>query len=145
MDRQLYDLLNNKNTDDKMLDVIIRNGWLVDGTGNPKYRSDVGIKGDRIVEVGKLGKAQAILDRPDDARDKQQNETGKYNQAVEYCRSKIPPKTVARIEQCTHCWPDFVAKAQGYLYKAYCYDDIDYPADHKQADTQSGGNRPGQR
>jgi len=62
MDRQLKDLLDNKNTDDKMLDVVIRNGWLVDGSGNPKYRGDVGIKSDRIVEVGKLGKVQAILD-----------------------------------------------------------------------------------
>jgi len=61
MDRQLKDLLDNKNIDDKMLDIIIHNGWLVDGTGNPKHKGDVGIKGDRIVEVGKLEKAQAVL------------------------------------------------------------------------------------
>lgn len=36
------------------LDVLIRNGWIADGTGNPIYPADIAISGDRIVEVGYL-------------------------------------------------------------------------------------------
>lgn len=36
-------------------DVIITNGRIVDGTGNPWYYGDVGIRGDRIVHVGPKG------------------------------------------------------------------------------------------
>ena len=34
------------------LDVLIRNGWIADGTGNPLYPADIAIRGDRIIEVG---------------------------------------------------------------------------------------------
>jgi N-acyl-D-amino-acid deacylase len=44
-----------------MLDTLIRGGWLADGTGNPLYPADVAIEGDRIVEVGRLGDAEAQL------------------------------------------------------------------------------------
>ena len=40
-------------------DVVIRNGRILDGAGNPWFRSDVGIRGDRIVEIGQLEKANA--------------------------------------------------------------------------------------
>ncbi|MEO6331364.1 MAG: D-aminoacylase, partial [Gemmatimonadaceae bacterium] len=36
-------------------DVIITNGKIVDGTGNPWYYGDVGVQGDRIVFVGPKG------------------------------------------------------------------------------------------
>jgi N-acyl-D-amino-acid deacylase len=42
-----------------MLDILIRNGWVADGTGNPMYPADVAIEGDKIVEVGRLPQAQA--------------------------------------------------------------------------------------
>ncbi|MBI4011388.1 MAG: D-aminoacylase, partial [Candidatus Rokubacteria bacterium] len=42
-----------------MLDVLIRNGRVIDGTGNPWHRADVGIQGDRIVAVGRLGREAA--------------------------------------------------------------------------------------
>jgi len=40
-------------------DLILKNGWIVDGTGNPRYRGDVALRGDRIAAVGFLDGAQA--------------------------------------------------------------------------------------
>jgi N-acyl-D-amino-acid deacylase len=40
-------------------DVLITNGRIVDGTGSPWYRGDVGIVGDRIAAVGSLAGAPA--------------------------------------------------------------------------------------
>src|SRR5262245_33620628 len=40
-------------------DVLIRNGRIVDGTGAPWFRGDVGIVGDRITAVGAIGDATA--------------------------------------------------------------------------------------
>ena len=37
-----------------MFDVIIRNGTLIDGSGEPARRGDVGIKNDRIAAIGEL-------------------------------------------------------------------------------------------
>ena len=42
-------------------DVLIANGRIVDGTGAPWYRGDVGITGDRIAAIGSLGDAPAAL------------------------------------------------------------------------------------
>jgi N-acyl-D-amino-acid deacylase len=49
-------------------DILIRDGRVLDGTGNPWYRADIGIRGDRIVAVGSLGGAQAAT--VVDARDR---------------------------------------------------------------------------
>src|SRR5213080_1166882 len=40
-------------------DVLLRGGWIVDGSGNPRYRGDVAIAGDRIASLGFLAGAQA--------------------------------------------------------------------------------------
>lgn len=48
-------------------DILIRNGRVLDGTGNPWYRADIGIRGDRIVAVGTLASAKAgtVVDAKD--------------------------------------------------------------------------------
>lgn len=40
-------------------DVIIRGGHILDGTGNPWYAADIGIRSDKIVAIGKLDGATA--------------------------------------------------------------------------------------
>jgi len=45
------------------MDLIIRNGEIVDGTGAPKVRGDVGVQGGKIVAVGKVdGTARRVID-----------------------------------------------------------------------------------
>jgi N-acyl-D-amino-acid deacylase len=41
-------------TGQNKFDVLIKDGTVYDGTGKPPVKSDVGIKGDRIVAIGKL-------------------------------------------------------------------------------------------
>ena len=45
-------------------DILIRNGRIIDGTGNPWYMGDVAIRADRIVAIGKLqnAKAKRVID-----------------------------------------------------------------------------------
>jgi len=40
-------------------DVVLRGGWIVDGTGNPRYRGDVALAGDRVAAVGVVDGSQA--------------------------------------------------------------------------------------
>jgi N-acyl-D-aspartate/D-glutamate deacylase len=40
-------------------DLVLRNGKIVDGTGNPWYYGDVAIRGDRIAALGRIPPAQA--------------------------------------------------------------------------------------
>ncbi len=47
----------------RSFDIIIKNGTVIDGTGAPGHHADVGIIGDRIVEIGKLdGTATRTID-----------------------------------------------------------------------------------
>ena len=45
-------------------DTLIRNGRIVDGTGNPWYKADLGLVGNRIVKIGSIqpGDAESVLD-----------------------------------------------------------------------------------
>jgi N-acyl-D-amino-acid deacylase len=41
-------------------DLVIMNGRIVDGSGNPWFYGDVGIRGDRIIKVGHIGPSRAV-------------------------------------------------------------------------------------
>jgi len=44
-------------------DLLIKNGLIVDGSGMPAFRGDVGIKNGKIVDIGKLsGTASRTID-----------------------------------------------------------------------------------
>jgi N-acyl-D-amino-acid deacylase len=47
-----------------MLDILIKNGSVLDGTGRPGLPADVAIRGDRIAEVGRIegGGAGRVID-----------------------------------------------------------------------------------
>ena len=47
-----------------LLDIILKNGFVVDGAGNPKFRADVGVMDGKIVKIGGLrsSKADRIID-----------------------------------------------------------------------------------
>jgi N-acyl-D-aspartate/D-glutamate deacylase len=40
-------------------DVVIENGSIIDGSGNPWFKGGVGVKGDKIIRVGDLGSCEA--------------------------------------------------------------------------------------
>src|SRR5437870_13652505 len=42
-----------------MFDLLITAGRIVDGSGNPWYRADLAVQGDRIAAIGQLGQAEA--------------------------------------------------------------------------------------
>jgi N-acyl-D-aspartate/D-glutamate deacylase len=52
---------NDKNKGDLGLDVVIKDGLLIDGTSAASRQADVGIKGGRIVAVGKARRPRSLM------------------------------------------------------------------------------------
>ena len=47
-----------------MIDTLIKNGIVLDGTGDKAVRCDIALKGDKIIEVGKINsEAQKIIEK----------------------------------------------------------------------------------
>ena len=42
-----------------MADIVIRNGMIVDGARNPRYKGDVGIKDGKIARMGRIKAGEA--------------------------------------------------------------------------------------
>ena len=42
-----------------MLDLKVINGRILDGTGSPWYRGDIGVRGDTVVAIGDLSSTSA--------------------------------------------------------------------------------------
>ena len=49
-----------------MFDLLIENGFVVDGSGQPGFTGDVGIANDRVVAMGDLGDSEARRTIDDD-------------------------------------------------------------------------------
>jgi len=47
-----------------LFDILIKNGRVIDGSGNPWYRADIGLNGDRIEKIGDLvgDRADTVID-----------------------------------------------------------------------------------
>ena len=44
-------------------DLLVKNGMIVDGSGLPRYRGDIGVKDGKIAEIGRIsGSAKETLD-----------------------------------------------------------------------------------
>lgn len=43
-------------------DLLIRNGDVIDGTGSPRIKADVGVRGDRIAAIGDLSRARGAVE-----------------------------------------------------------------------------------
>ncbi len=52
-------LANLASAQDEAYDLVLRNGRIVDGTGNPWFAGDVAIRGDRIVAIGRVERDRA--------------------------------------------------------------------------------------
>src|SRR5512147_2651868 len=48
------DITRQKEGKAMAFDLIVKNGMIVDGSGLPRYRGDVGVKDGKIAEIGRL-------------------------------------------------------------------------------------------
>ena len=43
-------------------DLVIKNAKIIDGSGNPWFRADIGVAGERIAEIGRIGDGRHVID-----------------------------------------------------------------------------------
>lgn len=55
----VFPFVGHSKTGSEDFDILVKNGRIVDGTGNPWFYADIGIKGDTIVAVGRLAEKTA--------------------------------------------------------------------------------------
>ena len=62
---QFYDRKNQEGRMTSTFDLIIKNGRIIDGTGNPWYNADIGVAGGEITAIlprGDAGQAEHVID-----------------------------------------------------------------------------------
>src|SRR5438876_112649 len=52
--------VSGREAPDSAYDLVIRNARIVDGSGNPWYRADVGIKSGRIAKIGRIAASESF-------------------------------------------------------------------------------------
>ena len=91
-------------------DILIRNGPIVDGSGNPWVSGDIAIRGDRIVAIGKLDSAHAkrVIDAKglvispgfiDMLGQSEASLTDRQSLAEQARRRELPPRLPARADR----------------------------------------------
>lgn len=55
----VFTFVGQSKTASEDFDILVKNGRIVDGTGNPWFYADIGIKGDAIVAIGRLSEKTA--------------------------------------------------------------------------------------
>ena len=57
----------HSNPSDETYDIVIKNGFIIDGTGNPWFKGDVGIKDKKILKIGSIdgNRARRVIDAQD--------------------------------------------------------------------------------
>lgn len=82
-----------------MYDIIIRNGTVVDGTGKPGVRADLGVKKNKIEKIGKLSWSRGKIEI--DARDKivAPGFIDIHNHSDSYWRLFLDPKLASLVHQ----------------------------------------------
>jgi len=58
----LAGLVGQAQSNDPVFDIVLRNGTILDGSGGPPYKADVGISGGFITAIGNLASARAQVD-----------------------------------------------------------------------------------
>ena len=68
-----------------MFDILLKNGYVCDGTGAPCFQADIGITGDRIAFIGKAEEGEAAKNH----RRFRQGDHSRLHRFAYACRSVV--------------------------------------------------------